>query len=63
MSASEPRRLFRVQATKVVKAKGGGLDLSTVPPGDVAEWVGGEWKPAELPADARHTKNVAGIGV
>ena len=60
--------LYRVEATSVVAAAGGGMDLTEVPPGDVSRWTGESWEPAKLPpvgtteGCVRHTKNKARTG-
>jgi len=66
-----PPALYRVSTMKPVKAAGGGLDLTDVPPGKVTRWDRQKdaWVPSRLPpvgADShcvRHTKNKAGTGV
>ncbi len=65
-----PPMLYKVEATAVVKAPGGGYDLTDVPPGDVFVWARDTetWVPASLPpvgAESncvRHTKNAANVG-
>ncbi len=66
-----PQDLYKVDAIELVKAAGGGLDLSEVPPGYVFKWDREKagWVKAVLPEVGheahcvRHTKNAARIGV